>query len=332
MREGREGDWECGSCRNRNYAFRSLCNRCKQPRLLVDTKTPADSKWLPRIGDWICTGCSNNNYASRDKCKKCGQLKEETAVPAIAMQGSHMPSYSNYFSRMEGLLDSRMNFEGTRTSTFQQWMMGNSPFQQSLRPLSAWPSMMFSGGGSGDVTYLGSSNHLLEIPTGWRHGDWICKCGFHNYSSRVQCKECNEPVPSNMHPSAANSTGSNLFRGTKRLASEEFVNDWDKKRLNAGDVSYRFAATGPQEFFQSSMRLQGIGVDHAHELHSNYSGKILSQMSSQLSVVPAILGKGAKQWREGDWMCQICNNHNYASRSCCNRCKTAREAAIETVE
>ena len=56
MGEGREGDWECSGCRNRNYAFSSFCNRCKQPRLLVDTKTPADSKWLPRIGDWICTG------------------------------------------------------------------------------------------------------------------------------------------------------------------------------------------------------------------------------------------------------------------------------------
>jgi hypothetical protein len=53
---GREGDWDCGSCGNRNYAFRSLCNRCKQPRLLVDPNTPRDSKWLPRAGDWICTG------------------------------------------------------------------------------------------------------------------------------------------------------------------------------------------------------------------------------------------------------------------------------------
>ncbi|KAF9604451.1 hypothetical protein IFM89_006733 [Coptis chinensis] len=26
MGEGREGDWECGSCTNRNYAFRSFCN------------------------------------------------------------------------------------------------------------------------------------------------------------------------------------------------------------------------------------------------------------------------------------------------------------------
>jgi len=53
---GREGDWDCGGCGNRNYAFRSLCNRCKQPRLLVDPNTPRDSKWLPRAGDWICTG------------------------------------------------------------------------------------------------------------------------------------------------------------------------------------------------------------------------------------------------------------------------------------
>ncbi|KAM0847972.1 hypothetical protein ACQ4PT_054679 [Festuca glaucescens] len=75
---GREGDWDCGGCGNRNYAFRSLCNRCKQPRLLVDPHTPRDSKWLPRAGDWICNGTpqppthlaspyliSNNSYRSR---------------------------------------------------------------------------------------------------------------------------------------------------------------------------------------------------------------------------------------------------------------------------
>ncbi|XBI81995.1 hypothetical protein VPH35_090788 [Triticum aestivum] len=51
---GREGDWDYGGCGNRNYAFRSLYNRCKQLRLLVDPNTPRDSKWLPRAGDWIC--------------------------------------------------------------------------------------------------------------------------------------------------------------------------------------------------------------------------------------------------------------------------------------
>ncbi|RWW16499.1 hypothetical protein BHE74_00029201 [Ensete ventricosum] len=62
MAEGKEGDWECSGCRNRNYAFRCFCNRCKQPRLLVDTMSPADAKWLPRVGDWICT--SNTLFTS----------------------------------------------------------------------------------------------------------------------------------------------------------------------------------------------------------------------------------------------------------------------------
>lgn len=61
---GREGDWECSSCGNKNYAFRCFCNRCKQPRLLVDNKTPHDSKWFPRIGDWICTGIPLYDFLS----------------------------------------------------------------------------------------------------------------------------------------------------------------------------------------------------------------------------------------------------------------------------
>lgn len=36
--------------------FRSFCNKCKQLRLLVDTKASAGFKWLPRNGDWICSG------------------------------------------------------------------------------------------------------------------------------------------------------------------------------------------------------------------------------------------------------------------------------------
>ena len=39
-----------------NDVFGSLCNRCKYLRVLVDTKTPADFKWLPWIGNWICSG------------------------------------------------------------------------------------------------------------------------------------------------------------------------------------------------------------------------------------------------------------------------------------
>ncbi|KAE8662882.1 P-loop containing nucleoside triphosphate hydrolases superfamily protein [Hibiscus syriacus] len=37
------------------------------------------------------------------------------------------------------------------------------------------------------------------------------------------------------------------------------------------------------------------------------------------AATTTFLGKGAKQWRSGDWICAKCNNHNYASRAQCNR-------------
>ncbi|CAL0330928.1 unnamed protein product [Lupinus luteus] len=240
MGEGREGDWECSRCNNRNYGFRSFCNRCKQSRLLVDTTTPSHSKWLPRIGDWICSGCTNNNYASREKCKKCGEAKEVAGLAAVAM------TYSNYFPN---------------------W------------PLSVW-----------------------NYSSGWRIGDWICICGFHNYSSRSKCKNCNAFPPA---------------LGTKRLASQDLVYDFDKKRLNVG----------PQRAHTSLEQVVGTstdpkpGVFPSHPAINSSSAPCLPMppMFPPQLPIPALLGKGAKQWRSGDWMCANCNNHNYASRLECNR-------------
>ncbi|KAK2408908.1 hypothetical protein P8452_70570 [Trifolium repens] len=322
MGEGREGDWECSSCNNRNYAFRSFCNRCKQPRLLVDTKTPADSKWLPRIGDWICTGCTNNNYASREKCKKCGQPKEVAAMPALAMTGASFPAYPHYFSRAPGGPDQRLNIG----------LIGNGVPPQSLNLNYNWP---VTGAGKFGVHPVSiwppganySSGHLYEnsisqnpsTPNGWRNGDWVCNCGFHNYSSRSQCKKCNASPPA---------------LGTKRLASEELVYDWDNKRLNVGP-------TNDQQQTHTSFELVGTSAEPKPALFPGYgsinsSSAPILPMPSLFPIPPqvsssALLGKGAKQWRSGDWMCTNCNNHNYASRLECNRCKTLRVAPMQPV-
>ena len=30
----KEGDWRCMHCKNLNYSFRTLCNRCKIPKMI----------------------------------------------------------------------------------------------------------------------------------------------------------------------------------------------------------------------------------------------------------------------------------------------------------
>uniref|UniRef100_A0A7N0UBM3 RanBP2-type domain-containing protein n=2 Tax=Kalanchoe fedtschenkoi TaxID=63787 RepID=A0A7N0UBM3_KALFE len=322
MGDGKEGDWECGGCRNRNYAFRSFCNRCKQPRVLVDTKTPTDSKWLPRAGDWICTGCTNNNYASREKCKKCGQPKEVAAMPAVGLPGASFPTHPPYFSRGQGTMDQRMNFGFFGTAALQHtlpftpnWPLGlGGPDKFRSPASSAWP---LPGTQTSGFPYANNTNYPQMVPKGWRNGDWICNCGFHNYSSRTQCKKCNASAPPAL--------------GTKRLASEEPTRDWENKRLNAGPVDDFLLANRLQQTYPGMEQLPEPNLRAGFRPPFLLGGSPATpdfQMNKPFSQpAPSQLGKGVKQWREGDWMCSNCNNHNYASRSQCNRCKTEKEEA-----
>uniref|UniRef100_A0A0D6R614 RanBP2-type domain-containing protein n=1 Tax=Araucaria cunninghamii TaxID=56994 RepID=A0A0D6R614_ARACU len=288
---GREGDWKCEGCGNRNYAFRSMCNRCKQPRLLMDSKTPPDSKWFPRIGDWICAGCSNNNYASRDKCKKCGEPKEVAAMPATALPGGAYPSSGHYLSKSSGGL--------------------------------------VLGSGVPNVSFVNSK--------GWRAGDWICVCGYHNYSSRAMCKQCNAPASLSSSVSMNNASVSTSFPGlgTKRLASDELGSDWMNKRLNIGDLNSHYML----HHFGSHEDRGRLVIDQSSGLNKGAAGGNVSVptfrtqfcLQPPLTAMPTVLGKGAKHWRTGDWMCAKCSNHNFASREQCNRCNARKECGTQPV-
>ncbi|XP_066346552.1 ranBP2-type zinc finger protein At1g67325-like isoform X2 [Miscanthus floridulus] len=291
---GREGDWDCGSCGNRNYAFRLLCNRCKQPRLLVDPNTPRDSKWLPRAGDWICTGCSNNNYASRKNCKKCGLPKEEAAMPALQMAGMAMPAYATYIARLQQSLAAsasayKMNFG----------MVANSPLQQQLLANANWPYGMAGRYGmqsSGWPFGNSNPNQFPGVPKDWRNGDWLCSCGFHNYSSRTQCKECGAPVPSGIPSTTMKATSdASSTLGTKRLASEELANDWDNKRLNPGNDSYPLSTAGPNNLFLGIE--QGAGSSNGQGAFSKFdNGSSMALPSGQ--GMSGLMGKGCKTQKE----------------------------------
>lgn len=136
-------------------------------------------------------GCTNNNYASREKCKKCGQPKEVAAMPAIAFPGASVPTHANYFARAQGL-DQNINVGSMQQSLplSSSWSLrgadkfgGEQTNIYGLQMASSWPSV---GNKISGVPYASQSNQLSMVPNGWRSGDWICTCGFHNYSSRVE--------------------------------------------------------------------------------------------------------------------------------------------------
>jgi hypothetical protein len=45
----------------------------------------------------------------------------------------------------------------------------------------------------------------------------------------------------------------------------------------------------------------------------------LSALCKMLTEVHMLVHLTRAGWREGDWLCSTCNNHNYASRAFCNR-------------
>lgn len=245
-------------------------------------------------------------------------------MPATAIPGASLPTYPNYFARAQGGLEPAMNIgllgNVAPTSTLplsSNWSLAGTD-QFSFQPSSSWP---VGGNNCSGVVHAGQVNQLLASPKGWRLGDWMCSCGFHNYSSRSQCKKCNASMP----PAAPSSFVSTEITalGTKRLATEELVQGWDSKRLNAGQQTYpRVEHTGVSSNIQQNI------------MSSNFLGCISAvapNLQANLQAAPALLGKGAKQWRQGDWMCTNCNNHNYASRSQCNRCKTLRQVLAQPV-
>jgi hypothetical protein len=143
--------WVCGGCGGGGWG---VC---------WDARWPSSCGTLVVLATWVglvaTKGCSNNNYASREKCNKCGQPKATGALPS--QQGLVAPS---------PVSPAGMAAMGLNMNMAMALPLGMPG------PLGMpWP---WPGPGAGGLTG--------GVPAGgsFRVGDWICSCGFHNYSSR----------------------------------------------------------------------------------------------------------------------------------------------------
>lgn len=125
-------------------------------------------------------------------------------MPAVAIPGASVPTHPTYFARARGGMEQMVNVGSLQPSISlsSAWSMGgtvqygnqpNDPY--GLQSASNWP---LGGGGISGISYSSHTNQLAPVPNGngWRNGDWMCTCGFHNYSSRSQvCSSISSTQP-----------------------------------------------------------------------------------------------------------------------------------------
>ncbi|XWS42162.1 hypothetical protein CRYUN_Cryun17cG0144400 [Craigia yunnanensis] len=283
---------------------------------------------------------------SREKCKKCGKPKEIAVMPAIAMPGASLRTYSRYFARAPGALEQKMNVGFLGSGCPQQslpltsnWSVGGAD-NYGLQSASTWP---VAGNRTSGVLYVNPGNRPLSVPKGWQNGDWICNCGFHNYSSRslvlsyslnwiqhsslylslilqnILCHYvpdpvwyfCSAKIAMHLYHQVHSDSGllSNILFDLLFMLILDLLLDNGQPQLYPGFDQMVGTTSDPKPGTNPPYPSLNPGAA------SNWQAPI---PFPHQAATPILLGKGAKQWRSGDWMCTKCNNHNYASRAHCN--------------
>jgi len=180
----------------------------------------------------------------------------------------------------------------------------------------------------------GMPNGQVGLPPNARPGDWMCPaCNNHNYADKFMCNRCRAPRPAGLGPVPVGSG--------KQPAREMRPGDWICPRCSNHNFADKIACN-------KCMWGAGMGLQPAHGMTaaqaSGYNNAIPAHTAAQAAAQAAanqvvrnwarntILGtaQGPKpvNMRPGDWICRACNNHNYADKTECNRCKMPKHVYI----
>lgn len=236
-------------CGAHNYASKIACHKCGISKMLVGVGPNGQQASNFRSGDWMCN-CGAHNYASKTNCHKCGTPK------ALAMG-------------MMGMMGGGMN--------------------------DGWGQ---SQGGMG------------ATPSNFRQGDWMCRCGAHNYASKTACHKCSAPK------AQAQGMGMGMGQG---YGMDPFAMGMGMGGMGMGGMGG--GGGGGAGNFRAGDWMCKCG---AH----NYASKTACHKCSAAKAEgdTGSAGPLPATFRPGDWMCTACQAHNYASKTACHKCSGPKTA------
>jgi len=250
----RPGDWMC-SCGAHNYASKNQCHKCGVPKMMVPP-TGSDAATNFRPGDWMCP-CGAHNYANKMACHKCGTAKQMAAMGMSGMGGG-MGAPSMHGGMGMGMMGmgggmpanfrqgdwmctscGQHNF-ASKTNCHKCGAM--KPAQQpaqggygqaafGAQQYGSYDGQAAAYGGYGGLDGMmgmmgqpamgGGMGGYGGTPANFRPGDWMCRCGAHNYASKSACHKCGTAKetgaggagPSGYAPAAAGGTPANFRAG-----------------------------------------------------------------------------------------------------------------------
>ena len=223
------GDWECPKCRNSNFAFRTECNRCGEPRGAGggndrgrrDDRRGGDRGYQSQErqggrferndrggrndrsgGDWECPKCRNSNFAFRTECNRCGEPRGAGGGNDRGRRDDRRGGDRGYQSqdRQGGRFernDRRQDNRGGGDWDCPKCRNSNFAFRTECNQCGLpRPGGARGGndrGGRRDDRGRGGNDRGGRGGT-YNDNDWDCpKCNNSNFAFRTECNRCGAP-------------------------------------------------------------------------------------------------------------------------------------------
>lgn len=189
----RPGDWPCLACGGNNFASRTMCFKCKEPKpdtaggapdAYDSAKYGAPREREIRPNDWQCLECNFSNFGSRESCYKCERPKPENPVLSINLKDWECEKCfaCNHSRRYECFkCQSAKPTNAKVVESFTDWSCSGCSSMNAARRTNCHKC---------DAARPGREKELEANP------DWKCLgCGIMNWSWRPICYKCNEKKP-----------------------------------------------------------------------------------------------------------------------------------------